>query len=317
MSEAWTVDTDSRAQLSTDARERRIAALALRQHGVVHHRQLIALGLSRGAIQRRVAAGRLHPAHRGVYAVGHSRLTLRGRWLAAVLACGPGAALSHRDAGHLSNLRASGNARIEVTVPVATRPRRPGIRVHRATLGPDDITVIDGIPVTSLARTLLDLAAVLRPHQLARAIEAPERQHIFDRRPIDALLAGNPRHPGARPLRAALATYIEGTTTESDYEALLLYLCTEHGLPLPHVNAALTLPDGITIRPDAMWPAHRLVVEIDGDDWHAHRSARRRDHARDADIQALGYRVVRILACDLEHRPGEVVERLRSLLRAA
>ena len=136
MSEAWTVDPDSRAQLSTDVRERSIAALARRQHGVVHHRQLIALGLSRQTIQRRVAARRLHPVHRGVYAVGHSRLTLRGRWIAAVLACSPGAALSHRDAGHLRNLRHSQNARIEVTVPAAAHPRRPGLRVHRTTLAP-------------------------------------------------------------------------------------------------------------------------------------------------------------------------------------
>jgi predicted transcriptional regulator of viral defense system len=120
-----------------------------------------------------------------------------------VLACGPEAVLSYRDAGHLRNLRASGNARIEVTVPAATRPRRPGIRVNRTNLGPDDVTVIDGIPVTSLARTLLDLAAVLRPHQLARAMEAAERQRTFDRRPIDALLISIPRHPGARNLRAA------------------------------------------------------------------------------------------------------------------
>lgn len=314
MSEAWTVDPDSRAQLSTDVRERSIAALARRQHGVVHHRQLIALGLSRQTIQRRVAARRLHPVHRGVYAVGHSRLTLRGRWIAAVLACSPGAALSHRDAGHLRNLRHSQNARIEVTVPAAAHPRRPGLRVHRTTLAPENLTIVDGIPVTSLARTLLDLAAILKPHQLARAIEAAERQRLLDYAPLHALLTSNPRHAGASNLRTALATYTEGTITESDYEAVLLYVCPTYGLPRPQTNSALTLRDGTTIRPDAYWPAHRLVVEVDGDDWHAHRTARRRDHARDADIQALGLMVVRVLADDLEHRPAETARLLASLL---
>ncbi len=314
MDQAWTVDSDSRGQLSTLERERSIAALAKHQHGVACRPQLVALGLSRDVIDRRVRAGRLHPIHRGVYAVGHSRLTLRGRWMAAVLACGPGAALSHRDAGHLRNLRHSHNARIEVMVPATANPRRPGLRVHRTTLRPADTTIIDVIPVTSLARTLLDLAAVLKPHQLARAIEAAERQRLLDYTPLHALLTSNPRRPRARNLRAALATYREGTGTESDYEALLLHVCATHGLPLPQMDAALTLRDDTTIRPDAYWPAHRLVVEVDGDDWHAHRSARRRDHARDADIQALGLMVVRVLADDLKHRPAEPAQLLAELL---
>ena len=316
VSEAWTVDPDSRAQLSTDVRERRIAALADRQHGIVHHGELLALGLSRQAIQRRVAAGRLHPVHRGVYAVGRRHLTLEGRWMAAVRACGPESVLSYRDAGHLRALRPSARALIEVTVPAAARPRHNGIHVHRTTLAPEDMTVIDGIPVTSLARTLLDLAAVLRPHQLARAIEAAERRRLLDFGPLRALLTSNPRHAGARNLRAALATYTEGTVTHSDHEALLLHLCVEAGLPRPQTNSALTLSDGSTIRPDLLWPAHRLVVEIDGDDWHAHRSARRRDHARDADVQALGLMVVRVLADDLDHRPREVLTRLEAILEA-
>jgi very-short-patch-repair endonuclease len=94
----------------------------------------------------------------------------------------------------------------------------------------------------------------------------------------------------------------------------MLHLCTGDGLPRPQANSALVLADGTTIRPDFLWAAHRLVVEVDGDDWHAHRTARRRDHARDADVQALGYMVIRILADDLEHRPAEVAERLGSLL---
>jgi hypothetical protein len=216
VSEAWTVDPDSRAQLSTDVRERSIAALARRQHGVVHHRQLIALGLSRQTIQRRVAARRLHPVHRGVYAVGHSRLTLRGRWIAAVLACSPGAALSHRDAGHLRNLRHSQNARIEVTVPAAAHPRRPGLRVHRTTLAPENLTIVDGIPVTSLARTLLDLAAILKPHlrHLWPAATADQQRAHAPRRhhhPPRCLLARPP--PRRQGRRRRLARPPDGETS--------------------------------------------------------------------------------------------------------
>lgn len=316
MDQAWKIGAAYRPQSSTHARERALAALAARQHGRVSREQVLSVGFGPGAIKRRLAAGRLHTIHRGVYAVGHACTTREANWMAAVLACGHGAGLSHHDAGALRALRPAWGSRIHVTVPASRRREPDGVHVHRSTLRPEDMAIIDGIPVTSLARTLLDLAAILRPHQLARAIEAAERQRLLDFTPLHAVLTSNPRHAGARQLRAALATYTEGTITHSDHEALLLHLCMEAGLPRPQTNSALTLKDGSTLRPDLLWPAHRLVVEVDGDDWHAHRSARRRDHARDADVQALGLMVVRVLADDLDHRPREVLDRLGGLLEA-
>ena len=252
MNRTWKTGAAYRPQSSTLARERALGALAARQHGRVSRAQVLSVGFGAGAIKRRLAAGRLHAVHRGVYAVGHPCTTREANWMAAVLACGHGALLSHRDAGALRALRPAWGSRINVTVPTSRRPNPHGIHVHRSRLRSEDMTIIDGIPVTSLARTLLDLAAILRPHQLPRAIEAAERRRLLDFGPLRAVLTSNPRHPGARQLRAALATYTEGTITHRDHEALLLHLCVEAGLPRPQTNSALTLKDGSTIRPDLL-----------------------------------------------------------------
>jgi predicted transcriptional regulator of viral defense system len=177
-----------------------IAALAERQHGVVGRVQLVALGLSHRATDGRVAAGRLHALHRGVYAVGHRRLTRKGRWMAAVLACGPCAALSHRDAGALWDLRATERRLIEVTTP-RNRRHRVNIEIHRVRLEPDETTIHDGIPVTTVARTLLDLAAVLPRQQLKRAMEQAEVLRLADDTSLDALLAKYPKRSGTAALR--------------------------------------------------------------------------------------------------------------------
>jgi predicted transcriptional regulator of viral defense system len=149
--------------------DRGVAELARRQHGVVARRQLVALGLGRGAIAHRLATGRLHCFHVGVYAVGHTALSYRGRWMAAVLACGPGAVLSHRSAAAHWGLRPSDRARVDVTVPWGSRARRPGIDVHRVRrLFHEDRTVEEGIPITAVPRTLLDLAEVVSRDRLDR-----------------------------------------------------------------------------------------------------------------------------------------------------
>jgi len=160
--------------------------LAERQHGVVARRQL---ALSAAAVKHALATGRLHEIHRGVYAVGHRRLTQRGRWMAAVLAGGPGAVLSHRSAAALHGIRRSD----AVEVTVAGRRRRPGICMHRARLEPDEITVCDGIPCTTVARTLLDLAAVLPPHAVESAMNEAEYLRLTDRVPLADLVE---RYPG-------------------------------------------------------------------------------------------------------------------------
>src|SRR3954470_17416870 len=161
---------------------------AARDHGVVAHRELIELGVSLSGVNRWLADGYLQRLYRGVYAVGHTALTVHGRWIAAVKACGPGALLSHISAAALWNLIRSSSPIIHVTTPGRASPR--DIRVHRVRrLHPDDAAVVDGVPVTSIARTLLDLADVLPQRQLIRAIEQAERLRIFDLRAVDNLTA--------------------------------------------------------------------------------------------------------------------------------
>ena len=159
-----------------------IAMLADRQHGVVARRQLLELGMGRRAIARRLESMRLRPVHRGVYAVGHRELSQVGWWMAAVLACGPGAVLSHRCAAVLWGMLENASATVDVIVP-RELTRRDGIRPHTAALAADERTVHAGIPVTTVARTLLDLAAVLDPHALNRALERAEALRLSDRPP--------------------------------------------------------------------------------------------------------------------------------------
>lgn len=172
---------------------------------------------------------------------------------------------------------------------------------------------MDAIPTTTWARTLLDLAAVVPPHHLARALERAEDQQLLDVRPLDALLTSHPTRAGTRSLRVALDAHRPDIHTRSDNEALLLHLCREASLPAPLVNSALDLGNR-TVHPDARWPTHRLIVEVDGYQHHRTRTAFGRDRARDADLQELGYRVIRVTDEDLHRRPGDVLARLRRLL---
>jgi predicted transcriptional regulator of viral defense system len=181
MANVWRIDPAEREQFDTPPMDGRVAALANRQHGVVAYAQLRELGLSASAIGRRADWGRLHRIHVGVYAVGHAVLTPRGRWMSAVLAVGPGAALSDADAGALWEMRRSAAAVIDVTVRGTAGRSRPGLRVHRrASLRGDDMTTKDGIPVTTPARTLLDLAATLKEREFHRALDQAEIRELTD-----------------------------------------------------------------------------------------------------------------------------------------
>ena len=180
--------------------DRLIAELAGRQHGMVGRAQLLALGVGRGAIDHRLACGRLHLVHPGVYAVGHRVVSTEGRWMAAVLASGRTAVLSHRSAGARWGLRSNTRPRIEVTVP-RRRYARPGIQPHVAQLPADEITVVEGIPVTTPPRTLLDLAAVLAPHTLRRAVDEAEMLRLSDSLSLADLVARHPRRRGVGNLR--------------------------------------------------------------------------------------------------------------------
>ncbi len=288
-------DVGSLAQLppglESPGRDERLAQLATRQHGVVSRYQLFRLSFTRGLIEHRLETGLLHRVHRGVYAVGHRSLTLHGRWMAAVLACGPGAVLSHRDAAALLGLRESAAGAIEVTAVGRSRHNRRGIRVHRPrSLHAEDRTIRDGIPVTSLARTLLDLAEVLNLRQLERVVEEAERLRLFDLRAIERLLARCRGHRGARSLRRVLAPRkLPGLEARSELERRFVDLCRDAGLPLPALNVSV---EGYEV--DAFWPAQRLIVELDGYAFHRTRKSFEQDRVRDATLQLAGQRVLRI-----------------------
>jgi hypothetical protein len=296
-------------------RERAIAHIARAQHGVISAVQLAALGISRHSIRARLARGRLHLVHRGVYAVGHPLLSERGTWMAAVLACGPDTVLSHRSAAALWGLRSAPAGDISVTSP-RRASSRPGIRVHRVRELPgSEVSDVDAIPVTSVARTLLDLAGVVAPHALERACDQAEILRLFDLTSLHAVLAHHPKRRGARALRRVLAEHTIGLApTQSELESRLLTLCADHGLPMPECNVPVALPGAQKTTVDFLWRVERLVVETDGWETHRTRLAFERDRDRDARLALGGYRCIRFTWRRLRDEPREVARTLRALL---
>ncbi len=296
--------------------DRLIAALAAVQHGVVALWQLLEIGLSAPAVRHRVAVGRLHRIHAGVFAVGHARLTLLGCNMAAVLACGRDAVLSHRSAADLRGLRRSaGRALIDVTSPRRSGRRRAGIDAHTcATLLPRDIEIVDGIPCTSVARTLLDLAAVLPAREVERAVDQAEVLRVLDVRRIEDVLDRAGNHRGGAVLRAILRDHAPGTTlTRNDFEEAFLAICRASGLPRPEVNAWIALePTGYEA--DFLWRASGLIAETDGRDVHTTRRAFEHDRHRDQRLMRAGYRVVRFTRRQVLEEPLDVQATLRELL---
>jgi hypothetical protein len=266
-----------------------LARIAVRQHGLVTSAQLARLGLGRPAVSNRVKDGRLHPLYRGVYAVGHRRLSREAQWMAAVLAAGEGAVLSHLAAAvHWRIWRRKVNG-IDVVVPGNRRDRK-GFRVHRCrNLDPRDTTTHQGIPITTPARTLVDLADTLTSHQLANVIhEAAFRNRFDETRTREAMTRAPGRHTAT--LHAALQAHAQGSAgTRSELEDRFLEQWT--GAP-PRVN---TKVHGIEV--DLYWPDEDLVVEIDG---HGHERPRTKaqDEQRDGALQEHGIRIVRIPSGD-------------------
>jgi predicted transcriptional regulator of viral defense system len=295
--------------------EAAIVALAERQHGVVTLHQLQLLGLGKGAVAKRAREGRLHRIHRAVYAVGRPRLTQHGRWMAAVLAYGPRAVLSHRSAAALHGLRPDNRPRIDVTVPGPSARRRPGIDVHvSGTLIDAHIGTVDGVPGTTVARTLVDLGDVAPERAVERAVDQAEVLRVFDLRAvIEALQRAGPRR-GAGVLRAVLEAYEGPTLTDRELEELFLALCRTYSLPSPVVNEWITLDDGVAYKPDFLWPEHKLIVETDGRDVHTTRKAFEHDRERDQRLTLAGYTVVRFTWRQIERDPRHVAEVLRGLL---
>jgi hypothetical protein len=299
-------------ELDSPPSESELAELATRQWGVVSVGQLRALGFGRAAVTRRVHAGRLHRIHRGVYAVGHTRLGRDGRRLAAVLACGEGAVLSHTSAASHWGLLDTAAARIDVTAP-RSRAGVQGVRLHRSRfLDARDTTSHEGLPITTVARTLLDLAATVQPHRLERALAQAERLELYDHRAIEALLARANGHRGGTAL--AQATTSEPAWTRSEAEARFLDLVREATLPEPLVNLTLAAPDHPRLEVDFCWPTHRLIVELDGWETHRTRAAFEHDRRKDAALNAAGHRVLRFTWRAIKHDAPTVKRRLRAVL---
>jgi very-short-patch-repair endonuclease len=282
-----------------------VLALAGRQHGVVTRGQLVDAGLSRNAIEHRLRTGRLHAVFRGVYALGHPRLTREGGWLAAVLACRGGAALSHLcAAAHWDIRERAVPSRPQVSVPTRNGRRGPrGIELHRTVMGPEDVTVRGEIPVTSLSRTLADLARILDTRQLKSAVRQAERLHRLDLEQLHISLGVSSKH--AR-LRRVLDEYVAGAKhTEADVEMAFLELCDRHALPRPQAQ----VPIG-RYRADFMWPERNLVVEIDDRQSHDGYVAFREDRVRDRAMKAAGLEVLRFTRTEVLRTPDVVVHDL-------
>jgi hypothetical protein len=284
--------------------DREISALASAQHGIVARRQLVAFGLSAQTIDRRLRRGRLHLVHRGVYAVGHPVLTVEGRWMAAVLAAGEGAVLSHATAAAAWDLRPIGSGAIHVTVPdYSGRKRRPGIRLHRRrTLEPDETTSHRNLPITTSARTLIDLATVLTGRPLEHALDRAEQLGLVDFADLARRLADRPGRPGAPSLQAMLSRYTAGTfVTRSDMEERFIALCDDHGVPRPDSNTRI---EGVEV--DFVWRDAWLIVEVDGYAYHRSPSAFESDRERDVLLGLAGWRVLRFTWTHVARRPAWV-----------
>jgi predicted transcriptional regulator of viral defense system/very-short-patch-repair endonuclease len=294
--------------------DERLARIAERQHGLVSHRQLAAVGLSTKAVTRRVERGRLHRVHRGVYAVGHRRKTSEARWMAAVMACGQGAWLSHLDGAALWRFYDVQGALVHVTRTTSTGRGLTGVRVHRARrLHPDDVTVKDGIPVTTVARTLVDLTDVLTSERVPRALREADFLGLLD---VDALSAAVERTHGRKRigvLREAVAAHRPGQIIRSELEHRFLELVRAAGLLPPETNVKITAR-GRTYEIDCLWREQRVAVELDGRAAHARIAAFESDRRKDAALNAIGLRPLRFTWLRVTREPGDVIAELDATL---
>lgn len=295
--------------------DREIAELAGRQHGVVARRQLRNLGVGVDAIANRVRRGRLHPLHRGTYAVGHAVVSADGRLMAAALAVGERAVVSHASAADLWALRPTSRQDVDVTTPQAGHPR-PGIRVHRSvSLVPEELAAVRGIPCTAVPRTLIDLGETAPRRAVEQALDRAEALRVFDLREVEAALERHRRRRGAATLRAVLDSHAVGTTiARSELEERFFHLCRDAGLPLPELNMPLALADGEIATVDALWRRERVVVETDGRASHGTAAAFERDRWRDAQLQRAGYAVVRLTWRRVVHEAPAVARTLGEIL---
>ncbi len=292
--------------------DRRAAALAARQFGVITASQLAAAGMSRNMVSRRLLDGRLRRLHRGVYAWGHDHLRGEGLLLAAVLACGQRAVLSHRSAAARWGLLPSARTLVDVTV-VATggRPRRKGIDLHVVRrLAPRDATVHEGLPITTAARTLVDIAATRSPRQAERALEQAYVQRLLAPGSLEGAISRANGRP-TRTLRRLLDKQRPPTVTRNDLEEAFFDIARAAGLPDPEVNVPLH-----GYEPDFLWRDKRLVIETDGFGAHGTKRAFEHDRRRDIDLDLHGYKVRRFTHDQVMYDAAATAEKLRRLYDA-
>ena len=291
-----------------------IGELAGRQHGVVARWQLLTMA-SKDAIDGRIARGGLHPIHRGVYAVGHLVLSVEARWMAAVLAAGPDAVLSYRSAGQLWGLLPRAHIQPEVTRPPGSSISRTGLTIHRYALCPDEVTVVNGIPTTSVFRTIFDLSAGFSMRRLEKAINETEVRGLTDAVSLPQLLDRYPGRRGAANLRALLAAKSPGGVTRNEFEERFLRLIDRHRLPRPRLNAHLAV-EGRFFEVDCLWEEARLAVELDGRASHDTDLRFESDRERDRMLLVADWRPLRITWRQLVDEEAKVTSDLRALLRA-
>ena len=273
--------------------------------------QLRALGATRREVGHRLSCGRLIPLHRGVYAVGHRALGPRARHVATLLAAGPGAFLSHRSAAARWQMLPDRAGSVELTI-VGRRDRsRPGLVVHHAYhLPAGELARRDGLPLSAPFRTLLELATVAPAAELEHAVAEAQVLRLLTAEQLDDGLEAAAGRRGAGRLRAVLGAD-EAAPTRNRFERAFLRLVMDAGLPRPEVNVRVG-----RFERDFLWPRHRVVVEVDGWAAHGHRTAFERDRARDAELVALGYVVLRFTWRQVTREPMLVAARLAQVLAA-
>jgi very-short-patch-repair endonuclease len=293
-----------------------LAALAAQQHGIVDVDDLRRLGLTRDAISWRVALGRLHRRHPGVYAVGHPALSPDGRTLAAVRSAGPGAVLSHLSAAVLWGLRTGSPAKWDVTSPLRSGGRstlRPLVRCHRTRrLPPHHVTTVRAVPVTTVARTLVDCAAIATPREVARYVHEAQVLRMLDVADLDRVIADLPGRAGIPKLRAALERPADGPSRTA-FVTAFLDLCADHGLEEPRTFTHLPAL-GRLIEVDALFPAERVIVELDGEAVHGTTRRFHEDRRRDTAFAARGYLTLRLTWQRVTREAAAVAGELREVL---
>lgn len=292
-------------------REWALVRLATQQHGVVSRFQLRTLGFERKAIEAALGEERFSSIHKEVFAVGHKRISPRGYWWAAVLAYGPDAVLSHQSAAVLWGFRQRRRGPIHVTAALGRQGirRRERIWIHRCKLRSGETTMHEAVPVTTVARTLFDFAEVARYEDLMKTAEAADRRNLLRLRELEEVCERGRGRRALRPVRRLLVELGAPAEGRSPLEIRFIEFLRAHDLPMPAQNV-LVLGREV----DALWPAAKLVVELDSWEHHGDRSAFERDRARDPELMLAGYRTIRITHRRLDTEPRQTAEQIRALL---